>query len=90
MLEKILGSLLGETEGSRVELVQVAEPGETPTLEIRLLHDAGDLGWTVHKRIRLAAGQIGDLRDALNMMDIDAREARPEPARSHLRLVEVA
>lgn len=88
MFEKLLGTLLGETEGSRVEVVQVAESGETPTLEIRLLHDAGELGWMVHKRIRLAAGQVGALRDALNMMDIDAREAKPESERaSHLRLV---
>jgi hypothetical protein len=90
MFEKLLGTLLGETDDSRVELVQVAEPGETPTLEVRLLRDAGELGWRVHKRIRLAAGQIGELRDALNLMDIDGRDARKPADRSadHLRLVD--
>ena len=85
MIEKLLGSLLGAEEGSRVEVIQVAEPGETPTLEIRLLHDCGELGWVVHRRIHIAAGQAAALRDALNMMDLDAREAKA--SRAHLRLV---
>lgn len=89
MFEKLLGTLLGDSEDSRVEVVQVAEPHETPTLEIRLLRDAGELGWRVHKRIRLAAGQIGELRDALNLMDIDGRDAQPDREKArHLRLVE--
>lgn len=86
MLDKLLGTLLGADDGTRVELVQVAEPGQTPTLEIRLLQDAGALGWTVHRRIRVGAGQVGALRDALNMMDLDAQGAQPRS--SHLRLVD--
>ena len=86
MFEKLLGTLLGDTEGSRVEIVQVADSGETPTLEIRLLHDAGELGWMVHKRIRIAAGQMAALRDALNMADLDA-QATPTDRASHLRLI---
>lgn len=86
MLEKLLGTLFGAEEGTRVELVQVAEPGETPTLEVRLLHDAGTLGWRVYRRIRLAPGQLSELRTALNLMDLDAQQARPKP--THLRLVD--
>ncbi len=75
-IEKRLGDLLGYDEDTRVELVQVAEPGEPPTLELRLERHAGELGWQTHRRIRLAAGQIGALRDALNLMDLDARNAK--------------
>ena len=87
MFEKLLGTLMGSQDGSRVEIVQLAEPGETPALELRLLHDCGELGWTVHKRIGIAAGQVAELRDALNMMDLDAREAKTTQRPSHLRLV---
>lgn len=76
ILEKVLGDLLGFDENTRVELVQVGAPNEIPTLELRLKRDAGELGWLTHRRIRLAAGQIGALRAALNMMDPDARDAR--------------
>lgn len=75
-IEKFLASLVGADEMSRVEVVQVSQPGQTPTLEFRLERDAGDLGWQTHRRIRLAAGQISQLRDALNLMDADARQAR--------------
>ena len=75
-IEKQLGDLLGYDDDTRVELVQVGEPGETPTLELRLKRYAGELGWRTHRRIRLAAGQIGALRDALNLMDPDARDSR--------------
>lgn len=75
-IEKTLGDLLGFDEDTRVELVQVGAPNEVPTLELRLKRDAGELGWLTHRRIRLAAGQIGALRDALNLMDPDARDAR--------------
>lgn len=85
MFDKLLGSLLGDEEGTRVELVQVSSPNSTPTIEVRLLRDCGDLGWQVHRRIRMAAGQVSQLRDALNMMDVDAREATPKP--THLRLM---
>ncbi len=81
-LEKNLGSLLGYSEETRVELVQVGEAGETPTLELRLKRFAGELGWQTHRRIRLAAGQIGSLRDALNLMDPDARDSRHPGRRS--------
>jgi len=77
-IEKLLASLVGADPGSRVEIVQVSQPGQTPTLELRLEHNAGALGWQTHRRIRLAAGQITQLRDALNMMDADARQARIE------------
>lgn len=74
-IEKQLGVLAGDDDGSRVELIQVSEPGEVPTLELRFQRYAGDLGWMTHKRIRMAAGQISDLRAAINLMDLDAREA---------------
>lgn len=76
-LEKLLASLAGYDDMTRVELAQVCEPGETPTLEMRLQTHNGDLGWLTTKHIRLAAGQIRELRDALNMMDLDAQRARP-------------
>ncbi|MFU8803875.1 MAG: hypothetical protein ACNA8W_08720 [Bradymonadaceae bacterium] len=75
--EKILASLAGYDEMTRVEVSQVTEPGETPTLEMRLQTHGGELGWLTTKRIRLASGQIRELRDALNMMDLDAQKARP-------------
>lgn len=74
--EKNLGNLLGYGEETRIELVQVGDAGETPTLELRLERFAGELGWQTQRRIRLAAGQIGALRDALNLMDPDARDSR--------------
>lgn len=74
-MEKTLALLQGEHADEKIELVQVAESGETPTLELRLLRNAAQLGWRVHKRIRLAPGQIPDLQAGLNMMDIDARSA---------------
>lgn len=77
-IEKFLASLVGADEMSRVEVIQVAQPGQTPTLEFRLERNAGELGWQTHRRIRLAAGQISQLRDALNLMDSDARQARIE------------
>ena len=75
-IEKRLGDLLGYDDDTRVNLVQVGEAGETPTLELRLERYAGQLGWQTHRRIRLAAGQIGAFRDALNLMDPDARDSR--------------
>jgi hypothetical protein len=82
--EKLLANLAGYDDMTRVELTQVAEPGETPTLELRLKTDAGDLGWLTTKRIRLAPGQIRELRDALNMMDLDAQRARPQATHSNV------
>lgn len=80
--EKHLGNLLGADDDSRVQLVQVGDSGDTPTLELRLEHHAGELGWQTHRRIRLAPGQIGALRDALNLMDPDARDSRhPGPTK---------
>lgn len=80
MIEKLLGILAGADEASRIELVQVGEPGELPTLELRMQHESGELGWLTHKRIALAPGQIPALRDALNLMDLDARDTRRQPA----------
>jgi hypothetical protein len=83
MYEKTLGTFAGEENGTRVQLVQIAMPGETPTLEMRLEVDCGELGWTTLRRIRLAAGQVPDLCQAINMMDPDARQAtRPAKARA--------
>ncbi len=76
MIERLLGTLAGDEEGTQVELMQVGAPGEVPTLELRYQRDCGELGWTTHKRIQVAPGQISALRDALNLMDRDAREAR--------------
>lgn len=75
-IDKQLGNLLGDQPDTRVELVQVCEPGEQPTLELRLKRHGGELGWQTHRRIRIAPGQIGALQDALNMMDPDARDSR--------------
>ena len=77
-LEKHLGWLAADEEGCRVELVQVGDPGEVPTLELRMQRDCGELGWQTLKRIRLAPGQFAATRDALNLMDLDARSARRE------------
>lgn len=74
--EKALGSLLGFDDKTRVELVQVSSPNEVPTLELRMTRDGGELGWLPQRRIRLAAGQIGALRNALNLMDLDAQNSR--------------
>ena len=73
--EKHLGTLAGDERQTRVEVVQVAEPGETPTVELRMQRHGDSLGWVTHRRIRLAAGQIGDLQTALNLMDPDARDS---------------
>lgn len=75
MLEKMLGMLAGDEDGTRVQIVQVGEPGEVPTVEFRTQRECGDLGWATQRRVRLAPGQWSELRDALNMMDIDARQA---------------
>ena len=75
-IEKQLGNLLGFDEDTRVDIVQVGEPGDTPTLELRMERHSGELGWQTQRRIRLAAGQIGALRDALNLMDLDAQTSR--------------
>ena len=76
MFEKSLGLLEGEEPGTRIEVMQVGAPGETPTLELRMQVDGGDMGWMTLKRIRMASGQIGQLRDALNLMDMDAQQAQ--------------
>ena len=91
-LEKTLGSLLGFDENTRVELVQVGQANETPTLELRLKRDAGELGWLTHRRIRLAPGQISTLRDALNLMDPDARDTQrlARPVGDDSNVVELA
>ncbi|MFP4597429.1 MAG: hypothetical protein ACLFVJ_04205 [Persicimonas sp.] len=75
-IEKFLGVLAADEDDGRIELVQVAEPGAVPTLELRFQRHGGDLGWTTHKRMRLASGQVGELHEVLNMMDPDARQAR--------------
>lgn len=92
MFEKLLGILDADEAGARVELVQVASPNQTPTLELRYQRECGELGWTTHKRIKLASGQFRQLRDALNMMDLDAREAQSpsqhqDERPQHLRLI---
>ncbi|QDG49630.1 hypothetical protein FIV42_02400 [Persicimonas caeni] len=90
-IERFLGVLAADEADSRIELVQVAEPGMVPTLELRFQRHGGDLGWMTHKRMRLAPGQIGDLREAMNLMDPDARDAKisaTEKASAHsLRVV---
>jgi hypothetical protein len=73
-IEKQLGTLAGNDDESRVEVIQIAEPGETPTLEIRMQHHTDEIGWQTHRRVAIAPGQVGALRDMLNMMDPDARD----------------
>lgn len=90
MIEKSLGVFDGDTEVTRVELVQVAEPGERARLELRMQRECEGLGWTTQRRIALAPGQWGALRDALMMADMDVREDRAEPRHerpSHLQLI---
>ena len=94
MIEKTLGLFDGHEVHTRVELVQRAEPGERPALEMRMQRDCPGLGWVTERRITLAAGQWGAMRDALNLADLDVREDRA-PSRaaaadaraSHLRLI---
>lgn len=90
-MEKILGVLAADDDESRIQLVQVAAAGQVPTLEVRHQRHGGELGWVTHKRIKLAAGQIGEVHQALGLMDIDAREAEISPTRKasarSLRLV---
>lgn len=88
MFDRVLGSLCGAEDGTRVEVVQVSQHDGAPTLELRLLRQADGLGWQVHRRIQLAAGQVGELRAALNLMDADAQKKTAHKGRScHLRLV---
>ena len=90
MIEMHLGYLAGDEAGTRVELVQVGEAGELPTLELRHQRECGLLGWVTQKRVRLASGQIGAMREMLNLMDRDARDTRKARAveqPGHLRLV---
>jgi len=87
-LEKHLGTLAGDEPRTRIEIVQVAEPGETPTVELRMQRHGDAIGWKTHRRIRLAAGQIGQLKSALNLMDPDARNAdRDRDASSILEVI---
>ena len=91
-IEKCLGVLAGDEPNSRIEMVQVAEPNSIPTMELRFQRHGGDLGWVTHKRIRMAPGQIPDLKEAVNLMDMDAREAQisatDKAAARSLRLVD--
>lgn len=78
--ERSLAMLEGWEPGTRIEVVQVALPGEVPALEFRLQRESASLGWMTERRIRAAAGQVPELRMALNLMDPDAQVARPAPA----------
>jgi hypothetical protein len=75
-IDRVLGVLAADEVDSRIALVQVGEQGSVPTLELRFQRHGGDLGWVTHKRMRMAPGQISDLRDAVNLMDMDARQAK--------------
>lgn len=92
-IEKQLGTLAGDEDDSRVQVVQVGDSGETPTLEMRMQHYSEDLGWQTHRRVTLAPGQVGALRDMLNQMDPDARDTvidhdtRSDDERPSLQLV---
>lgn len=88
MFEKTLTTLPGPIPGTRIDLVQIGDAGEQPTLEMRHMSDAGELGWCVQKRITLAAGSVPAIRDALNLMDADAQAPAPAATRTpHLRIV---
>jgi len=90
--EKHLGTFAGEEAGTRIQLVQVAGPNETPTVEFRYQRHGESLGWVTHRRMRMAAGQVGQLQSALNMMDPDGRDAdiadEPSDLRGMLEVVE--
>jgi hypothetical protein len=70
--ERTLAWLDADETDARIELVQVSAPGQQPTLEIRFQRECGALGWRTHRRMRLAAGQLGDLKMAMQLMDPDA------------------
>ena len=78
MFEKTLGILDAQEEGARIECVQIAHPNETPTIEFRHQRHCDHLGWVTQKRITLAPGQFEMLKMAMNMADIDTREAKPK------------
>lgn len=80
--EKTLGILAGDEPGTQVELVQIAEPGQVPTLELRTQRDGGELGWVTLRRTRIAPGQVRDLMLALQAMDPAALRARPAASAS--------
>lgn len=72
VFETLLGLLAADEDDARIQVVQVASPGTTPTLEMRLQRESADLGWVTQRRMRLAPGQVAALRDALNCMDRQA------------------
>ena len=90
MFEKHLATLSSVHDDEIVELVQVAMPDTTPTLELRVRPKDEAFGEMTIRRIGLAPGQIAQLRQALNLMDADAQEARtdsPRECTGHLRLI---
>ena len=72
MFEQVLGTLEAAEEGHRVELVQVADVGTQPALELRMQCES-ETGWVTTRRVRLAPGQVPGLKAALQFMDAAAK-----------------
>lgn len=88
MFEKILGTFAASEPNARIVCVQLAQPNQTPTLEMRHEIECGEYGWVTQKRMTFASGQYEMLKAALSMMDPDARQATPAQAfPGHLSLV---
>lgn len=84
--ERTLAWLDADEPDARIELVQIATPGEQPTLEMRFQRACGELGWRTQRRMRLAAGQLGEFKLAMQMMDHDAWSAPTTPNDGVVRL----
>lgn len=88
MYERLLDILPGTEPDTRVELVQVSRPDKQPYLEVRQARYCDELGWRVEKRVQFGAGSVPQLREAINQMDLDARQpARAHVLAPHLKLV---
>jgi len=87
--ERTLAWLNADEPDARIELVQIAEPGAQPTLEMRFQRACGELGWRTQRRMRLAAGQLGDMKLAMQMMDADAWQAPQTTSDGVVRLAAV-
>jgi hypothetical protein len=80
MFETIVGTLAAQEEGSRIEIVQCARPAEQPFVELRFQRYCEQLGWQTQRRMALAAGEVGAMRMALNLLDTDAQAPAATPA----------
>jgi hypothetical protein len=73
MFELTTGTLATSEPDCRIEVVQCAPPGEQPFVEFRFQRFCPQLGWLTHRRMAMAPGEVGALRQALNLLDRDAQ-----------------